>query len=57
MRHDIADQFEKRIKSRFSHRQINLFDTDGELFKSLVRSWFNETADSARGVQNDKMTN
>ena len=32
MKLDIADSFEKRIKSRFSHRQVLLYGLDFELF-------------------------
>ena len=33
MKVDIVDQFEKRIKSRFSHRQILLYDMDFPLIQ------------------------
>ena len=42
MKLDIADSFEKRIKSRFSHRQVLLYGLDLEIFKKnlgdLVRN-------------------
>ena len=33
MKHDVADSFEKRIKSRFSHKQVLFYDLSLELFK------------------------
>lgn len=33
---DIVDSFEKRIKSRFSHRQIFFYDDSFELFKNML---------------------
>jgi len=33
---DIVDSFEKRIKSRFSHRQILFYDSSLDKFKEIV---------------------
>ena len=36
MKHDVADSFEKRIKSRFSHKQVLFYDLSLDLFKKQV---------------------
>lgn len=38
---DIADSFEKRIKSRFSHRQIMFYEQSMESFNLAVKNIFN----------------
>lgn len=38
MRFDIVDSFEKRIKSRFSHRTEALYEQSLELFTNQVKS-------------------
>ena len=37
MKLDIADSFEKRIKSRFSHRQVLLYGLNLKIFKHNLR--------------------
>jgi hypothetical protein len=36
MAYDIVDQFEKRIKSRFSHRSVLLYDEKFEVFRDQL---------------------
>jgi hypothetical protein len=40
---DIAHSFEKRIKSRFSHRQLLFYEQSIEIFKEGVISLFSES--------------
>jgi len=42
MKFDIADSFEKRIKSRFSHRSEVLYTMSLDLFKTQVAEMFDE---------------
>ena len=42
MKLDIADSFEKRIKSRFSHRQVLLYKLQLKVFKDNLRKCVNE---------------
>jgi len=42
MKIDIVDSFEKRIKSRFSHRQVLLYDHKFEIFEENLMSVFDE---------------
>jgi Cdc6-like AAA superfamily ATPase len=39
---DIIDSFEKRIKSRFSHRQIFFYEDDYSAFKNMVSRHFHD---------------
>ena len=42
MKHDVADSFEKRIKSRFSHKQVLFYDLSLDLFKKQVSLMLDE---------------
>jgi hypothetical protein len=42
MKHDTVDGFEKRIKSRFSHRQELLYDEPFDVFMNQLNCMFNE---------------
>lgn len=42
MKLDVADSFEKRIKSRFSHRQELLYTLDLNIFKHQVSEMISE---------------
>ena len=42
MKHDTVDGFEKRIKSRFSHRQELLYDEHFDLFMNQLKCMFEE---------------
>jgi Cdc6-like AAA superfamily ATPase len=39
---DIVDSFEKRIKSRFSHRQILFYESSIDKFKTILENVFNK---------------
>lgn len=40
MKLDVADGFEKRVKSRFSHRQVLLYNLDIDIFNSVLAKVF-----------------
>ena len=40
MKLDVADSFEKRIKSRFSHRQVLLYSLDIKIFDKVLTKVF-----------------
>lgn len=40
MAYDIVDQFEKRIKSRFSHRSVLLYDETFDVFRDELDHTF-----------------
>ena len=40
MKLDVADSFEKRIKSRFSHRQVLLYSLDINIFDKVLTKVF-----------------
>lgn len=42
MKLSVAESFEKRIKSRFSHRQILLYEQNFDLFCTNLEAIFNE---------------
>ena len=39
---DVVDQFEKRIKSRFSHRSTMLYNISLDIFNQQVKAMLNE---------------
>ena len=47
MQLDVADNFEKRIKSRFSHRQVLLYKLDVKIFHKVVNQVLSKLAANA----------
>ena len=47
MKLDVADSFEKRIKSRFSHRQVLLYSLEMKKFNEVVSKVFASNIDFA----------
>ena len=47
MKLDIADSFEKRIKSRFSHRQVLLYGLHLKIFQTNLRKLVNSLGEKA----------
>lgn len=45
MKHDVADSFEKRIKSRFSHRQVLLYSLSLEHYLKEVNMMLDRKVD------------
>jgi origin recognition complex subunit 4 len=45
MKVDIADSFEKRVKSRFSHRQVLLYELQLEVFDKILKNQFKDRID------------
>lgn len=50
MKLDVADGFEKRIKSRFSHRQVLLYSLEIETFDKVLKQVFEKMVAQARLV-------
>lgn len=52
MQLDVADNFEKRIKSRFSHRQVLLYKLDVNIFHRVVNNVLSKLAYNAHKMGN-----
>jgi hypothetical protein len=56
MKLDIADSFEKRIKSRFSHRQVLLYSLNIDTFNKVLDKVFDENVRRATKIGEDDLT-
>jgi hypothetical protein len=54
MKLDVADGFEKRIKSRFSHRQVLLYSLELPIFDKVLNQVFDRLAVAANKTHRDK---
>lgn len=55
MQLDVADSFEKRIKSRFSHRQVLLYSLDTKIFYKVINKVFTSHANQACQAGNSEL--
>lgn len=56
MKLDIADSFEKRIKSRFSHRQVLLYSLNIKTFDRVLDQVFDENVRRATKIREGDLT-
>ena len=53
MKVDVVDSFEKRVKSRFSHRQVILYDYDYKKFQLAVENSMMDILELVKKIEED----